>query len=529
MPNNPPNKTLGKYELLEELGRGGFGTVYRALDLALGREVALKILHPAFMADPNFIEGFRQEARRVAVLENANIVTVYDLDEAEGRFFIAMRYLPGGSLGDLLKKEGRIPYQQAVEILRQVAAGLQFAHDKSLIHRDVKPENILFSAEGEAVISDFGLAKAMLSSTSSASASSGGVGTPGYKAPEMWRGKPPASPATDVYSLACVFYEMITGNVLFNGDSPPEVMTRHMLDGPHFPDHWPEGVPHGFESVLRKALSQDPEKRNSSTKDFVNALQKLSGQVDPTSQISMPELGEKSTTKKRVSQLDHYKRSPSPRKLRTPDWAPLLHNRWFLAIFLLVIASISITLGIGIFNLGIKGSGPLAGLATRTLTPTITQTITLSPTHTPTSTSTPQPTEAPTQSPTNTSTSTPFLTQTPTPTATPIEFDFWLWTKYGNRPYKNYPYIIAFTDESISLEKNLNCYLFVNYIKSIDVYEISISGGGDTLAKLHSPDHSISFGTTWSGTYSVYTYAYERSYDSDGIFNSKLVCQPIEP
>ena len=266
---------LGKYELHEQLGRGGFGTVYRAIDLTLGREVALKILHPAYMADPDFIERFRREARTVAVLEHPNIVTVYDLDEADGRAYIAMRYLPGGSLRDRLKKEGRIPYPIALEIVHQVAAGLQAAHARGLVHRDIKPENILFSTDGQAVITDFGLAKAVQSSTSSASSSFGGAGTPSYRPPELWRGNPPASPATDEYSLAAVFCEMLSGEQLFNGETPDEIITKHVIDGASLPEMWPQGVPDGLNEVLGKALAMKPEERYPDADGLAEELERL--------------------------------------------------------------------------------------------------------------------------------------------------------------------------------------------------------------------------------------------------------------
>ena len=270
------NPRLGKYELHEQLGRGGFGTVYRAIDLALGREVALKILHPAYMADPDFIEGFRLEARIVAAFEHANIVTIHAMDEADGRAFIAMRFLPGGSLRDRLKKDGRIPYQQALEILRQVAAGLQAAHAKGLVHCDIKPENILFSADGQAVITDFGLAKAVQSSSSSTSSTSGGAGTPCYRAPELWRGKPPASPTTDEYSLAAVFSEMLSGEQLFGGDTPDVIITRHVVDGAELPETWPGDVPDELNGVLKKALAKQPGERYAGVDGFLAAVEALS-------------------------------------------------------------------------------------------------------------------------------------------------------------------------------------------------------------------------------------------------------------
>jgi sugar lactone lactonase YvrE len=269
-------KQLGKYTIHEVLGRGGFGTVYRATDNALDREVALKILHPQLMVDMDFIERFQKEARLVARLEHPNIVTIHDLGEAEGRVYIAMRYLPGGSLRDRLKKSGPIPFDQALEILRQAGAGLGAAHAKGIVHRDIKPENILFSEQGQAVISDFGLAKAIQASSSS---SLGGVGTPGYRAPELWRGKPPAGPATDEYALACVFVEMLTGEQLFAGETPDEIITKHLVDGAALPPKWPAGVPQGVNAILEKALAKDPAARYPGVEGFVAALEGLEGEA----------------------------------------------------------------------------------------------------------------------------------------------------------------------------------------------------------------------------------------------------------
>jgi len=168
---------LGKYELIEELGRGGYGTVYRAREVVLDVERAVKVLHPALVSDPDFIERFRREARTTAKLEHPNIVPVYELDQVGGSYFLVMRYLAGGSLKALLEREGHLPFERALEITRQVAAALDFAHSEKeiLIHRDVKPGNILFEADGETVrLTDFGFAKA-LSGANSQSVSPAGT------------------------------------------------------------------------------------------------------------------------------------------------------------------------------------------------------------------------------------------------------------------------------------------------------------------------------------------------------------------
>ena len=271
---------LGKYELIEELGRGGYGTVYRARETVLDVERAVKVLHPALVADPEFIERFRREAQIAARLEHPNIVPVYELGEAEGRYYLAMKFMPGGSLRDLLAREGCLPFERALEITRQVAEALDFANNQleCLIHRDIKPGNILFESDGTARLADFGFAKALSGTRSASLSASGGmIGTPPYMAPEVWRGKD-VSPATDVYSLACVIYEMITWDVLFQGQNPPEIMTKHILDGPQFPDVWPQGTPREITALLEKALVVDQEERHIDASEFISALENLTGE-----------------------------------------------------------------------------------------------------------------------------------------------------------------------------------------------------------------------------------------------------------
>jgi len=267
---------LGKYELHEQIGRGGFGTVYRATDTSLKRDIALKILHPQLTTDLNFLEKFRNEARIIAALDNPHIMTIYDLGEAEGRVFIAMKYMPGGSLEKRLKQGNAIPYKESLKIFTQICEGLQVAHEQGLIHRDIKPANILFDGEGNAILSDFGLAKAMQQSSMSAASSAGGVGTPAYRAPELWRGSPPASPATDVYSLGCVLYEMLTGKILFDGSTPDEIITQHLVDGPQLPKHFSVDVPEGMHTVISKALAKSPDDRFISAGDFSKTLGRVS-------------------------------------------------------------------------------------------------------------------------------------------------------------------------------------------------------------------------------------------------------------
>ena len=263
---------LDKYTLLEEIGRGGYGTVYRAMDDSLQIERAVKILHPTLVADPTFIERFREEARLVARLKHPNIAPVYDLGEDQGRIFLAMEYFSGGSLKDVLSKGGPIPFDEALEILQQVASALDYAHKQDLVHRDVKPGNLLFDDKGNAYLTDFGFAKSLASADGSTTMSlTGGIlGTPAYMAPEAWDGEG-WTPSADVYSLACVFFEMLMGVPLFDGGSPTRLMMQHIIVGPQFPKKWPESVPSGMEKILYLAFVKDPKNRYSDPNEFVES------------------------------------------------------------------------------------------------------------------------------------------------------------------------------------------------------------------------------------------------------------------
>ncbi len=266
---------LGKYFLLEELGRGGFGTVYKAND-SIGRTVAIKVLKPGWSDDPSTIERFRREAKTAGELFHSHIATIIDFDEFEGRLFLVMRYVDGISLDQFIEEKGHLDWDEAVHILGEVAGGLDYAHKRGFIHRDIKPANILVSENEGAVLTDFGLVKA--AETSGLSTSGVMLGTPNYIAPEIWEGGKVTS-ATDEYSMACVFYEMITGEVLFTGESAPQIMTKHVLNRPQFPENWPEGVPLGVEEVLIKALDRDYEQRFNQITAFVSGLHDLDKEV----------------------------------------------------------------------------------------------------------------------------------------------------------------------------------------------------------------------------------------------------------
>lgn len=264
---NSPEQ-FGKYQIIEELGKGGFGTVYRARETILDIERAIKVLHPNLLSDNSFLSRFKGEAQMSALLDHANIVPVYEFGQVDGRNYLAMKYMPGGSLKDLLTEQGPLSPKETLRYFEDICNGVSFAHSKGVIHRDLKPSNLLIDEFKKIRVSDFGFAKAIASSRSISMSSTGNlIGTPAYMAPEIWNGKP-ATAQSDIYSLGCILYEMLTGKILFEGVSPAEVITKHVVEGPKYS----ESLPLGIRSVLNKALQRDPDKRFSDAKELFEGV-----------------------------------------------------------------------------------------------------------------------------------------------------------------------------------------------------------------------------------------------------------------
>jgi len=268
---------LGKYRIVEELGAGGFATVFKAVDTTLDREVALKILHPPLLADRRFVHNFRQEAKTLAALRHPQIITIYEVGEIEGRIFIAMELARGISLAKAIASRQRIPWEETLALLKPVCEALDYAHEQNVVHRDLKPANLLIDRQRGALLTDFGFAKLLAENAASMSMSGGIVGTPGYIAPEVWENNA-ADPPVDIYALGCIVYEMLTGNVLFKGQTPIQAMRAHDR-GPQLPDAWPEDTPAGIADVLRKALAREAAARYPSAGALWQALNDLEGQA----------------------------------------------------------------------------------------------------------------------------------------------------------------------------------------------------------------------------------------------------------
>lgn len=258
-----------RYQLTERLGEGGMAEVYRGQDLRLSRDVAVKVLRPQYAGDQNFLQRFLGEARSLAGFSHPNIVNVYDVGKDGLRYYIVMEYVPGQDLRRILQQRGRLPVKETLSIARQIALGVGYAHRKNLIHRDIKPGNVLITPSGDAKVADFGIAKAL----SSANLTEPGVvwGTTAYLAPEQIRGEP-ASPASDVYSIGVVLYEMLTGRVPFLGDDRVAIALQHLHDTPTPVTELNARVPRGVEFLVKKALAKDPAERYANADEIARAL-----------------------------------------------------------------------------------------------------------------------------------------------------------------------------------------------------------------------------------------------------------------
>jgi serine/threonine protein kinase len=399
---------LGQYEIVTRLGQGGMATVYGARQPSMNRDVAIKVIRHDLADVQDFIQRFEREVQISGKLRHPHILKVFDYGQEGSIVYLVMEYIPGGSLADLLHS-GPLMSELVIRLLEQMASALDYAHQLGIVHRDLKPQNVLVDQQGNAFISDFGIARTMGRSAKLVEPSIT-EGTPTYIPPEEWRGQPP-DVRSDVYALGVLVYEMLTGHVPFSAESTAALMQQHLnADPPSVRDVRPE-LPHYVDSVLAKALAKDPNQRYQSAGRLAAAIKLSLGTPvrDPASLVSAefaPVSGLSST--------------------RRPYRVLLLNGAAAGALALL--------LGVGGYGL-ISSHGAAeadANLSTAALrpaavevgtedspTPTSTETSTL--TDTPTETQTATPTETPTD--TATSTLTPTLTATYTRTRRPVRLN----------------------------------------------------------------------------------------------------------
>ncbi len=258
-PNQTPRVFSERYELIHLIARGGMAEVYRAHDRLLDRPVALKVLFPELSIDRSFVERFRREAQAAANLSHPNIVPVFDWGEDSGTYFIVMEFVDGRPLSSILKTAGSLSAERTADVGSHVAAALGYAHKHGVIHRDVKPGNVLITDEGQVKVTDFGIARAI--NTEESLTQTGAVmGTATYFSPEQAEGIGVDS-RSDIYSLGVVLFEMVTGRPPFLGDTPVAVASKHVRDHPPAPRELNPAIPPTFEAIILKAMAKDPAHR----------------------------------------------------------------------------------------------------------------------------------------------------------------------------------------------------------------------------------------------------------------------------
>jgi eukaryotic-like serine/threonine-protein kinase len=259
----------GRYRVLHRLGSGGMADVYCAEDTQLGREVALKLLYRRFAEDAEFVERFRREASSAAGLQHPNIVGVFDRGEWDGTYYIAMEYLDGRTLKQLVRGHGAMPPDLATDITIQVLRAARFAHKRGVVHRDIKPHNVILDEEGRAKVTDFGIARAGASDMTETGSI---MGTAQYLSPEQAQGQP-VSPRSDLYSIGVMLYELLTGRVPFDAESAVTIALKHISERPVPPSQHNPEVPPALDAVVMRALEKDPRRRFADADEFAAALE----------------------------------------------------------------------------------------------------------------------------------------------------------------------------------------------------------------------------------------------------------------
>lgn len=291
--------TLGRYELCQRIAQGGMAEVYLGFDRRVKRQVAVKVLYGR---DESFVRRFEREALAVGALSHEHILPLYDFGEQRPWYYLVMPYVEGGTLRDYLSRRKRLTLEEAASFTDQIASALQYAHDQGMMHRDVKPSNILLRPDGYAYLVDFGLAKAMMGAESLTN-SGAMVGTPEYMAPEQSNGV--NDYRSDIYSLGVILYQMLTGRVPFTAESPVAISLKHIQTSPPPPRKLNSEIPEGIESVILKALAKNPDERYQEAQAlstaYWKALQREQGRVRNDTQAHLIKLNEKQSEQEQTA------------------------------------------------------------------------------------------------------------------------------------------------------------------------------------------------------------------------------------
>jgi eukaryotic-like serine/threonine-protein kinase len=380
--------SLGKYQIIEEIGRGGMGAVYKAYDPFLDRTVAIKVLAPHLVWEKEFIERFAREARAAARLQHSHIIPIHDVGQEGNNYYFVMAYLPGQSLKQRIAQKGQLDPDETLPILLQLASALDYAHGKELVHRDVKPGNVMFNELDEAVLTDFGIVKAVQEIKLTATGAA--LGTAEYMAPEQVEGKPVDARA-DQYALGIIAFEMLTGRVPFEGETATAVLHKQVYEPPPSILAFCPDLTRTVEDVVNRALNKSPDKRYASCGEFVKALEAALAQA--VARPLKPSVEPERTLTPAPSPIEPPPTQVSLAKARKPSQGLLLIGAGIgvLAIAALVIAAVA-------GRSGPATPTPVAAIqATSSATPAPTST--LQQTSTPTYTPRP-PTQTPTLAPT---------------------------------------------------------------------------------------------------------------------------------
>ncbi len=407
--------SIGRYEIRKELGRGGMAAVYLATDTLMERQVALKLMLPQLTADAQFVARFRREAKAVAQLEHRGITPVYDYGIHQGRPYLVMRYLPGGSLSDLLHGAPLAP-QRASQLIDELAPALDFAHERGVIHRDLKPDNILFDEYGLPYLSDFGIVKMIEGSPQTLTVTGGIVGTPAYMSPEQARGNVELDGRSDVYSLGVILFEMLVGKKPYKADTPMGLAMMHVLDPIPRLETFTGTVSPRYQALINKAMAKNRDERFQTATELATALRAtLSG--DPLATVppgrppaAAPGSAGATAQTGAIPTRGPATRGPATQAAASQAAMPAEKAKRKVPVWMLAVAAVVIIACLGVAAVG----GALLLGSDSTPTPTATATQSAAPTRTPTP-ALPDPAGGELGTPTRTATP----TRTPTPASQP--------------------------------------------------------------------------------------------------------------